>query len=72
MREGDRARPVAMLALRERLAGAGAGGLAAGDIEDVELAAGGGLDGVLHGGVVRDVVAVHDVVVPVAASELQH
>ena len=47
-------------------------GLATGNIEDVELAAGGGLDGVLDGGVVRDVVAIHDVVVPVATSELQH
>jgi len=30
-------------------------------IEDVELAAGGGLDGVLDGGVVGDVVSVHDI-----------
>ena len=34
---------------------------ATGDVEDVELAACGGLDGVLDGGVVRHVVAVHDV-----------
>lgn len=50
----------------------GGAGLATGNIEDVELAAGGGLDGVLDGGVVGHVVAVHDVVVPVAASELEH
>lgn len=47
-------------------------GLATGDIEDVKLAAGGGLDGVLDGGIVRDMVAIHDIVVPVAATELQH
>lgn len=52
--------------------GGPAGGLAAGDIEDVELAAGGWLDGVFDGGVVRYVVPVHHVVVPVAASELEH
>jgi len=38
------------------------------DVEDVELAAGGGLSGVVLGGVVRDVVAVDDVVVPVPLS----
>jgi len=42
------------------------------DIEDVQLAAGGGLDGVLAGGVVGDVVAVKDVVVPVALALLEH
>jgi hypothetical protein len=36
-------------------------GLGAGDVKDVELAAGGGLDGEFAGGVVRDVVAVDDV-----------
>jgi hypothetical protein len=38
----------------------GLGGLP-GDVEDVEFAAGGGLSGVVFGGVVRDVVAVDDV-----------
>lgn len=47
-------------------------GLATGDIEDVKLAAGGGLDGVLDGGIVRDTVAIHDIVIPVTAAELQH
>lgn len=47
-------------------------GLATGDIEDVKLAAGGGLDGVLDGRIVRDVVTIHDIVVPVAATQLQH
>ena len=49
--------------------GAGRGGL--GHIEDVEHAAGGGLLGGGHRGVVRDVVAVNDVVVPVAAAGLE-
>jgi hypothetical protein len=59
----------------------GAGGVAAGgrlggrlglgNIEDVELAAGGGLDGGLLAGVVRDVIAVDDVVVPVALAGLE-
>jgi len=40
------------------------------DIEDVQLAAGGGLDGVLAGGIVRDVIAIEDVVVPVALALL--
>jgi hypothetical protein len=66
------------------LAGAGAGavglggggrrrlvGLVFGDVEDVELAAGGGLDGGLLTGVVRHVVAVDDVVVPVALAGLE-
>ena len=52
--------------------GGAAGWLAAGNIEDVELAAGCWLHGVFDGGVVRDVVSVHHVVVPVAASELEH
>jgi hypothetical protein len=47
-------------------------GLATGNIEDVKLAAGGGLDGVLDGWIVRDVIAVHDIVIPVAATQLQH
>jgi len=42
------------------------------DIEDVQFAAGGGLNGVLTGRVVRDVVAVKDVVVPVALALLEH
>jgi len=44
----------------------GGTGLGGGDVEDVELAAGGGLGGELAGGVVADVVAIDDVVVPVA------
>jgi len=36
------------------------------DIEDVELAAGGWLHDMLVGGVVRDMVPIHDVVVPVS------
>lgn len=51
--------------------GGGGGGLARGDVEDVELAAGGGLDDGLAGGIVGDVVAVDDVVVPVALALLQ-
>jgi len=51
--------------------GSGGGGLARGDVEDVELAAGGGLDDGLAGGVVGDVVAVDDVVIPVALALLQ-
>lgn len=47
-------------------------GLATGDIEDVELAAGGGLDGVFDSRVVRNVITVHDIVIPVATTELQH
>jgi hypothetical protein len=43
------------------LAWAGCGGGPTGDIEDVELAAGGGLDGELGSGVVRDVVSIDDV-----------
>jgi len=42
-----------------------------GDVEDVQLAAGGGLGGGLAGGDVGDVVAVNDVVVPVALSLLE-
>ena len=41
------------------------------DIDDVELAAGGGLSGVVLGGVVGDVVAVDDIVVPVSLALLQ-
>jgi hypothetical protein len=37
--------------------------LATGDIEDVELAASGGLNGVFDGGVMRDVVSIHDILV---------
>jgi hypothetical protein len=57
-----------------RAAGRG-GGLSRGalgwDVEDVELAASGGLGGVRLGGVVRDVVAVNDVVVPVSLALLE-
>jgi len=51
--------------------GSGSGGLARGDVEDVELAASGGLDDGVAGGIVRDVVAIDDVVVPVALALLQ-
>jgi len=51
---------------------AGADGRGGGwDIEDVQLAAGGGLDGVLAGGIVRDVVSIKDIVVPVALALLE-
>jgi hypothetical protein len=56
------------------LAGSAAGGLGllgSWDIDDVELAAGGWLDGELDGGVVRDGVSVHLVVVPVALASLE-
>lgn len=46
------------------------GGSGSWDIEDVQLAAGGGLDGVLAGGIVGDVISVKDVVVPVALALL--
>lgn len=64
-------RHVAGVAAGSALGRAGAGGLAGWDIEDVELAAGGGLDGELARGVVGDVVAVHHVVEPVALALLQ-
>lgn len=67
---GDVGRGTAALAVSA--GAAGVAGLSTGDIEDVELAARGGLDGVLDGGVVGNVVPVHDVVVPVAATKLQH
>lgn len=47
------------------------GGLGGRDVQDVELAAGGGLDDGVAGGVVGDVVAVDDIVVPVALALLQ-
>lgn len=53
------------------LGGSSSGGLARGNVEDVELAASGGLDDGVAGGIVRDVVAVDDVVVPVALALLQ-
>jgi len=52
-------------------AGALLGGLAGGDIENVKLAASGGLGGVVTSGIVRDVVTIDDVVVPVARALLQ-
>jgi len=52
--------------------GAGFSGDPTGNIEDVELAAGGGLDGEVGSGVVRDVVSIDDVVVPVSLTGLQH
>lgn len=51
--------------------GGGSSGLLGGDVEDVEVAAGGGLGGELAGGVVADVVTVDDVVVPVALTLLE-
>lgn len=42
-----------------------------GNIENIELAASGGLDGEVNSGIVGDVVAIHDVVVPVATTKLQ-
>lgn len=51
--------------------GSGGGGLARWDVEDVKLAASGGLDDGVACGIVRDVVAVNDVVVPVALALLQ-
>jgi hypothetical protein len=51
--------------------GCGGGLCLAGDVEDVEFATGGGLGGVVFGGVVRDVVAVDDVIVPVSLALLQ-
>jgi hypothetical protein len=50
----------------------GWGGAPAGDIEDVELAAGGGLDSELSSGVMRDMVSIDDVVVPVSLTGLEH
>nr|POE66119.1 hypothetical protein CFP56_54381 [Quercus suber] len=46
-------------------------GLGRGDVEGVELAAGGGLDDMLAGGVMGDVVPVDDVVIPVALALLE-
>lgn len=60
----------ALVSLRRRL-GAACLAIGTGNIEDVQLAAGSGLDDVFLGWVVRDVVAVHAVVVPVAATELE-
>ena len=56
-----------------RLAGGlgGCGSGLGGDVDDVQLAASGGLGGVVLGGVVRDVVAIDDVVVPVALALLE-
>jgi len=59
------------LGLSGRWGGGGGGRLGDGDVEHVELAAGGGLGGELAGGIVRDVVAVDDVVVPVPLALLQ-
>jgi hypothetical protein len=47
------------------------GRLGSGDVDDIKFAASGGLGGVVLGRVVRDVVAVNDVVVPVALSLLE-
>jgi hypothetical protein len=53
------------------LLGRGRGLGLAGDVEDVEFAASGGFCGVFFGGIMRDVVAVDDVVVPVPLALLQ-
>lgn len=63
--------PAGGLAGGRRLAGGGRLAGALGDVEDVEGATGGGLDGGLNRGVVGDVVAVDDVVVPVALVGLE-
>lgn len=55
--------------LARGLGGSGSG--LGGDVDDVQLAASGGLGGVVLGGVVRDVVTVDDVVVPVALALLE-
>jgi hypothetical protein len=52
--------------------GSRVGALATGDIEDVEFAASGGLNSVFDGGIVRDMVSIHDIVVPVPTTQLQH
>jgi len=52
------------------VSGGGLGGLGW-DVDDVELAASGGLGGVVLGGVVGDVVTIDDVVVPVALTLLE-
>jgi len=48
------------------------GAALAGQIEDVEFTAGGWLDGEFGSGVMRDVVPIHDVVVPVSLTGLEH
>lgn len=57
-------------AARRTRAGGGGGGRL-GNVEDVEVAAGGGLGGEFAGGVMADVVAVDDVVVPVSLTLLE-
>lgn len=52
--------------------GSRVGALATGDIEDVEFTASGGLNSVLNSGIVRDMVTIHDIVVPVPTTQLQH
>lgn len=47
-------------------------GCTAGYVQDVELAAGRGLDGVVDGRIMRDVISVHDVVIPIPTSQLEH
>lgn len=48
------------------------GGGRTGNIEDVQLASGGWLNGKLSCGIMGDMVAVHDVVVPVARTGVKH
>jgi len=50
------------------VAGSGRGAIASRDIKDIELSAGGGLDGRVHSRVIGYVIPIHDVVVPVTAS----
>lgn len=51
--------------------GLGRAGFAAWDVEDVEFAAGGGLGGELVGGVVGDVVPVHDVLLMMLVEDIE-
>lgn len=43
------------------MAGGGRGAIASGDIKDIELAAGGGLDGRVHSRIIGYVIPIHDV-----------
>jgi len=42
-----------------------------GNVEDIELATGGGLGGMILGRIVRDVIAVDDVIVPISRALFQ-
>jgi len=60
---------VALAASRRR--GVAFGGAVAGNVEDIELALGCGFDGVFLRRIVRDVIAVHGVIVPVPLAWIQ-